>query len=316
MNADETLSPVGVLPKLRWIARTVARMSSRERVLLCVTLLREAVSLPSTVLAFFVNPRIHPAYGLTWPRRIALAVRMYINSFRVMSFVSYKAHLLMAMKLFEIPPDVPGVVVECGCFLGGASTNLSLACAIAGRRLILYDSFAGLPPPAEGERIGLAEQAGGLCGPIETVRANITRTGNISVCEFREGFFEHTLPAHAEPVVLAFVDVDFEASLHDCIVNLWPHLVRDGLLFIDEYVLLDLCALFYSERFWERHFGQDPPGLLGAGTGVGVGHYYWGPWLHESPLQNARSIAYTWKGNRARWTFEPRARRASGADSA
>ena len=41
---------------------------------------------------------------------------------------SYKAHLAMAVKLLEIPPEVEGVVVECGCYVGGSSANLSLAC--------------------------------------------------------------------------------------------------------------------------------------------------------------------------------------------
>jgi hypothetical protein len=282
-------------------------MTWGARINLATMLIHEALSFPGTVLAFFVNPRIHPGYGLTWGRRLMLALRIYFNSFRVMSFVSYKAHLMMAAKLFEIPPDVPGVVVECGCFLGGASTNLSLACAIAGRQLILYDSFAGLPPPVEGERTGQPTYAGGLRGPLERVRANIARTGDLSVCEFRKGFFEHTLPDHREPIVLAFFDVDFESSLHDCVVNLWPHMVPNGFLFIDEYVFLDFCALFFSERFWREHFNEDPPGLFGSGTGVGVGHYYWGEWPPSSPFQQARSIAYTWKGNRAKWTFVPAA---------
>lgn len=304
-DSAHDVSPPGVLPKVRWIARVLARMSAMERVNLFATQIREALSFPGTVLAFFVNPHIHPGYRLTWRRRLTLALRIYVNSFRVMSFVSYKAHLMMAVKLFEIPPDVPGVVVECGCFLGGASTNLSVACALAGRQLIIYDSFAGLPPPAEGEHFGLPENTGGLQGPLEVVRANISRTGELGVCVFRKGYFENTLPEHREPIVLAFIDVDYEASLHDCIVNLWPHLVPGGFLFLDEYVFLDFCALFFSERFWQRHFGEEPPGLLGSGTGVGVGHYYWGPWPPSSPFQQARSIAYTWKGNRAVWAFRP-----------
>ena len=38
-----------------------------------------------------------------------------------------------------------GVVVECGCFLGGSTANLSLVCEVVGRELIVYDSFEGLP---------------------------------------------------------------------------------------------------------------------------------------------------------------------------
>jgi hypothetical protein len=125
------------LARLRRHLRLVASLPVEQKIRIASMLLRDALSFPTTVLTFFVNPRIHPGYRLTWRKRLTLACRIYWNTFRVVSLVSYKAHLMMAVKLFEIPPDVPGVVVECGCFLGGTSTNLSLACALAGRELIL-----------------------------------------------------------------------------------------------------------------------------------------------------------------------------------
>jgi hypothetical protein len=276
-----------------------------------IKLLYDFLSLPFVVLSYFVNARIHPAYGLTWPRRIALALRFYCNGFRVLSLVSYRAQLMMAVKLFEIPPDVEGVVVECGSYLGGTTTVLSRACAITGRRLIVYDSFQGLPVPALGERLAEPQNAGALSGSLDVVRANVARLGCPEVCTFRQGWFADTLPNHIEPVVLAFLDVDYEASLYDCVVNLWPHLVPHGLVFVDEYVYLDYCALFFSERFWREHFGEHPPGLLGVGTGVGLGQYYWGPWLQTPPLQQGGSTAYTWKGNSSFWSYHPDGRAAA-----
>jgi O-methyltransferase len=40
-------------------------------------------------------------------------------------------------------------VVECGCYIGGTSINLSLVCALAGRKLVIHDSVAGLPDPTD-----------------------------------------------------------------------------------------------------------------------------------------------------------------------
>ena len=37
---------------------------------------------------------------------------------------------------------------------GGSTANLSLACEIAGRELIVYDSFEGLPSPDPGDKYG------------------------------------------------------------------------------------------------------------------------------------------------------------------
>jgi hypothetical protein len=77
---------------------------------------------------------------------------MYRNARRIPTLTSYKAHLAMAVKLLEIPPTVDGVVVECGCYLGGSTANLSLVCDIVRRELVVYDSFEGLSPAQSGDK--------------------------------------------------------------------------------------------------------------------------------------------------------------------
>jgi O-methyltransferase len=267
----------------------------------------EVLTLPSTVLYLLWSPLIDPAYGLSWPSKLRLGWRMLRTTQRVNTATSYKAHLAMAAKLLEIPHDVEGVVVECGCFLGGSTANLSLVCEIVGRKLIVYDSFEGLPAPREGDQYAREEQTGFLRADIETVRANVRRFGAIDRCTFRKGWFADTLPRHSEPVVLAFLDVDYQASLDDCVRNLWPHLTEKGYVFIDEYVLTDYCALFWSERYWRTHFDTTPPGLLGAGTGVGVGQYYLGPLSEWHAPQDPTSIAFTRKDLSGYWGYYPAA---------
>jgi hypothetical protein len=272
--------------------------------------IREAyvtLSLPVTVLFLFMSPRIRLAYRMTWPRRVGLAYRMWRTTRGVFTGTSYKAHLAMAVKLLEIPPDVQGVVVECGAFLGGSTANLSLICDIVDRDLIVYDSFEGLPPPEPNDAYARPESAGLLRGELEVVRGTVGRFGAIERCTFRKGWFSDTLPQHEEPIVLCFLDVDYQASLHDCVVNLWPHLTDKGYVFIDEYVLPDYCALFWSERWWREHFDTTPPGLLGSGTGVGVGQYYVGPHSERQRIQAPTSVAYTRKDFSGYWGYFPEA---------
>jgi O-methyltransferase len=242
---------------------------------------------------------------MTLRKKLALAWRMYGNTRSVFTGTSYKAHLAMAAKLFEIPPEVEGDVVECGCFFGGSTSNLSLACKIAGRKLYVYDSFEGLPAPTEGDKYATDSTEGFLAADIDRVKKTVARLGAVEVCEFRKGWFEDTLPHHDRPVVLCFLDVDYQASLRDCVLNLWPLLTDQGYVFIDEYVLVDYCALFFSERFWKQHFDRDPPGLIGAGTGVGVGEFYMGPRYERFALQAPRSIAYTRKDLSGAWGYFP-----------
>lgn len=262
-------------------------------------------SLPAVVLFLFSSERIHPAYRLGWRRRFALARRMHANTRRILTHTSYKAHLAMAVKLLEIPPEVEGDVVECGCFRGGSTANLSLICEIVDRRLVVYDSFAGLPEASEGDLYATPETAGYLAAELDEVRETVRRHGVLERCEFRKGWFADTLPEHASPVVLCFLDVDYQASLRSCVLNLWPHLTQSGYVFIDEYVLLDYCALFFSEKFWRRHFDRVPPGLIGAGSGIGLGEHYLGPRSEMLPIQGPGSIAYTRKDLTASWEYFP-----------
>jgi O-methyltransferase len=263
------------------------------------------VTWPASALFLLWNPRIYPGYDLTWRRRLQLAYRMRRTTKGITTGTSYKAHLAMASKLLEIPPTVEGVVVECGCWQGGSTANLSLVCDIAGRDLIVYDSFEGLPPPEANDLYAKEEATGFLKAELELVRENVRRFGAVERCTFRKGWFSDTLPKHTEPIVLAFLDVDWQASLDDCITNLWPHLTDQGYVFIDEFVLTDYCALFWSERYWKTRFGRTPPGLIGSGSGVGTGGYYLGPYEEWNFIQDPTSVAYTRKDFSGYWGFYP-----------
>jgi hypothetical protein len=261
-------------------------------------------TLPATIVYLFWNPRIHPAYRFTWPKRFQLGWRMWWTTRGVWTGTSPKAHLVMAVKLLEIPPSVAGVVVECGCCVGGSTSNLSLICEAVGRQLIVYDSFEGLPPPTGNDEYARADGTGFLRGDLHVVQANVARFGRIERCAFRKGWFRDSLPKHTEPIVLAFIDVDYQASLDDCVRNLWPHLTAQGYLFVDEYIYTDFCALFWSERYWRENFGAKPPGLIGSGSGVGVGQYYLGPVREWNRAHDPGSIAYTRKDLSGYWGFD------------
>lgn len=285
--------------------RNLAPTKVEDTIRFLFRLVHEFVTFPLTMAALLYNKRIHPAYRMTPWKRLQLAWRIYRNQFRIFTATTWKAHLAMAAKLLELDPEVEGVVVECGCFRGGSSVNLSLICDIVGRDLILYDSFEGLPAPAKGEKYGSATTEGGFKGELHVVQENIRKAGVIERCTFRKGWLKDTLPHHTEPIVMCFWDVDYQDSLHTCVINLWPHLVEGGYVFIDEYVLVDYCSLFFSERYWRQYFNTTPPGLMGTGTGIPLGQYYLGPFPFQPPLQESGSIAYTRKGDSGFWDYYP-----------
>lgn len=270
--------------------------------------LQDFLNVPVAIFFLTASDHVDPAYGMTRWRLMRMGWRFFLNNLRTPSLSAYQAHLVMGMKLLELPPDVKGCVVECGCYKGAMSVNLSIVCKIVGRTLKVYDSFEGLPPPTKHDSAWPADVAYMpeiLAGSLAEVAANIKAFGALEVCEFRKGFFKDTLPSHVEPIALIVADVDFHSSLYDVVTNLWPHLVDRGFFFLDEYVLTDYCALFFSERFWKTRFDCAPPGLIGLGAGVQVGAYYVGPWREQSRLHAPRSIAYTRKGDRALWEYYP-----------
>jgi O-methyltransferase len=212
-------------------------------------------------------------------------------------------------------PDIPGDVVECGTWKGGSATNLSLVCRIVGRRLLVFDSFEGLPEGKPGDREAHAYAKGDYCGQLDEVKRNIQTHGAIEVCEFVKGWLEDTLPTLRSPVVLAFVDVDLESSLDTCVRYLWPRLVDGGHFFTDEAVGLDYCALFFSEKWWRRNMNQTPPGLMGAGTGLPLGDYYLGPLsgLPRHALWHPHGVGYTQKGMSGVWAYYPEEARSAAS---
>jgi len=150
-------------------------------------------------------------------------------------------------------------------------------------------------------------QKGAYAGTLEEVKKNITKYGDITSCEFVKGWFEQTLPNLNSPVLLANLDLDLDDSLNTCVKCIWPNLLEKGYIFIDECLELDFVALFFSEKWWKTNFNCNPPGLIGAGTGLPLGTFYIGPYSEydEHPRQKFSTGAYTRKDFSGVWSYYP-----------
>jgi O-methyltransferase len=229
-----------------------------------------------TLLIFLGDPEIGRRYGVGLKAKLRLVYRFARNVRGLETLSSIKEHMELARAIFAVPPEVEGDVVECGCYVGGSSANISLACRLAGRRLVICDSFEGLPEPDEHDRThvylhhGTTDEyyEGRFAATIDTVRANIARWGEIEVCDLVPGFFQDTLPQLNRKVVLAFLDVDLIDSLKPCLMGLWPHLAEGCRIYVHEAGSLALVALFFDAAWWREQLEEDPPGFVGAGTGL------------------------------------------------
>lgn len=224
----------------------------------------------------FMRDEVGAAYDMTHSQKEDMIAAMRHARKNIPTATSWLSHLVMAQRILEVPPDVEGAVVECGCFKGGSTANLSRMCARVNRKMVVCDSFEGLPEDEEQEhryahfQIYGSYEAGMYAGALEEVKGNVEKYGCIDACEFIKGWFCDTLPSLDGPFVLVFADVDLVSSLTDCIVNLWPKLVDDGYFFTDDSADLATVKLWFDEPWWAETMKQPAPGYVGSGCGLPV----------------------------------------------
>ncbi|MBN2199835.1 MAG: class I SAM-dependent methyltransferase [Candidatus Aminicenantes bacterium] len=207
---------------------------------------------------------------LPFLRRLALVGRLYLVSGRISCPHTQGEMLEVIGTLLSLAPENEGVVVEAGCYQGGSTAKLSLAAAQAGRKLVVFDSFQGLPDhhetPAEnifGETVRFLP--GEYRAALEDVKANIARFGAPEVCAFRPGWFEETMPAFSEPIALLFLDVDLASSTRTALKHLYPRLVRGGVFFSHDGHVPRVLSVFRDREFWRREVGCPAPRFVGLG---------------------------------------------------
>ena len=218
------------------------------------------------VIGPLLNPATGREYGIGLGVKLRLIARMVRNTRRIPVLSHVFEHFTVAKTILNVPRSVEGCVVECGTFAGGSTANLSLICALVGRDLEVFDSFAGLPEPDEREDVvvlggggGGRYHAGQFSASFDLVRENVERYGELGVCRFHRGFFDETMPGFTRPCVAAFIDVDLRGSAETCLEYLWPRLATGGRLYTHEAQELHMAALFFDEQWWQRTLDTDGP---------------------------------------------------------
>lgn len=147
--------------------------------------------------------------------------------------------------------NIPGDLVECGVWRGGASILMRAVLAAYGdttRRVWLADSFEGVPPPDTANykadklprfSLGLHHAAPVLAVSESQVRANFERYGLLDEqVRFLPGWFKDTLEdAPIEEIAVLRLDGDLYESTIQALDALYPRLSPGGFCIIDDYNL-------------------------------------------------------------------------------
>jgi O-methyltransferase len=174
-------------------------------------------------------------------------------------------------QILDFRNDIDGVVVEAGTYLGASAAKFSWACAHRGRRLVIFDSFEGLPNHDEPhDHTIFGEEAkfnqGDYKGSLDTVEKNIRRYGRFGNCEFVKGWYEDTMPTFDRSVIVAYTDVDLANSTRTCLKYLFPRLVRGGVIFSQDGHLPLVIDVMADANFWREAVGVEPPRIIGLGS--------------------------------------------------
>lgn len=181
--------------------------------------------------------------------------------------------LAVCEAILNIPPHVAGAVAEFGCWNGFSTACLSHVCNLMGRKLIVFDTFAGLPHGGVTNHISdtqqIVYQYGQYAGNIDAVKSVVTQHGEIEVCEFVMGRFSDTLPARKQDQYCCiFEDADLVESVRDVLDLAWPRLQHGCKFFCHEARDLQVVQLFFESGYWKVSHGTDAPGIAGSGIGL------------------------------------------------
>jgi O-methyltransferase len=192
-----------------------------------------------------------PSYreeGLDWPTTaLTMVGRRRLRNFRT---------------LIEraIDDGVDGDILEAGVWRGGASILARAVLAARGvtdRRVIVADSFEGLPPPSEqfpadtGADFHTHRE---LAVSLEQVRANFERFGLLDdQVVFLKGWFRDTMPrVDAGALAVLRLDGDMYESTIVPLTHLFDRVSLGGWVIVDDYQIMAPCRKAVRDFFDDR----------------------------------------------------------------
>src|SRR5215471_2710162 len=191
-----------------------------------------------------------------------------IEKVRPFTMVPHESLVDLARQVCTVVThEISGALVECGTWRGGAAFLMAGVLQQSGvheRKVWLFDSFEGIPPPQEIDGAAAkawAEDKSGplyfdnLRAPVEGVRQAAADLGLSYCTEIVKGWFDQTLPAMRDrigPIAILRIDADWYASVKCCLEHLYDLVVEDGFIIFDDYYTFDGCAIAVHEFLGRR----------------------------------------------------------------
>lgn len=160
---------------------------------------------------------------------------------------------------------VPGDLIECGAWRGGAAIfmrGVLAALDVPDRVVWVADSFRGLPQPnrSRGDPDLAADRFPQLAVDLAQVRTNFERFGLLDAqVRFLEGWFEDTLEAaDIERLAVLRIDADYHDSTMTALTALYDKVALGGHIIVDDYSLIPSCKAAVDAFRAQRGIAGEP----------------------------------------------------------
>jgi len=131
-----------------------------------------------------------------------------------------------------------GDIVECGTYNGGSAAVLGAAIRdYPNCRLLLHDTFEGLPSPGARDGALAQEFKGNFKGSIEAVTEVLRKVGfPIERAVIRKGLFKDTFKEpYTERVAVLHIDADWYDSTLYALETFYPLIPQGGIVILDDF---------------------------------------------------------------------------------
>ncbi|MGL6266282.1 MAG: TylF/MycF/NovP-related O-methyltransferase [Chitinophagaceae bacterium] len=155
---------------------------------------------------------------------------------------------------YVVANKIPGDFVECGVWKGGSCMMMALLLkrlGITDKKIYLYDTFEGMSEPTEADKKFTGESANDLLNQsgkendnsiwcystLEDVQSNVFSTGfDPQNFIFTKGKVEDSIPGVMPgEIALLRLDTDWYESTYHELIHLYPLLLENGILIIDDF---------------------------------------------------------------------------------
>jgi len=148
--------------------------------------------------------------------------------------------------------NINGVVVECGVWKGGMIAGIANILGL-NRKYYLFDSFEGLPKAKDIDGdLAIKWQSDTSsdwyfdnCSADRRFAEQAMKLSGAENYYIEKGWFENTLIDYpfSDKIAVLRLDCDWYDSTFLCLEELFPKVVKNGLIIIDDYYTWDGCAI-------------------------------------------------------------------------